>query len=53
MDYGLSGGATPTIDLVSRRVTLDLRDIDNWSLWLDIQILIRTFFKVLRKRNAY
>jgi undecaprenyl-phosphate glucose phosphotransferase len=28
-------------------------DINNWSLWLDIQILIKTFFEVLRKRNAY
>jgi len=46
-------GATPTVDLISRRVTLDLWYINNWSLWLDIQILIKTFFEVLRKRNAY
>jgi Undecaprenyl-phosphate glucose phosphotransferase len=46
-------GATPTVDLISRRVTLDLWYINNWSLWLDIQILIKTFVEVLRKRNAY
>jgi undecaprenyl-phosphate galactose phosphotransferase/putative colanic acid biosynthesis UDP-glucose lipid carrier transferase len=46
-------GATPTIDLISRRITLDLWYINNWSLWLDIQILMKTFFEVLRKRNAY
>jgi undecaprenyl-phosphate galactose phosphotransferase/putative colanic acid biosynthesis UDP-glucose lipid carrier transferase len=46
-------GATPTIDLISRRVTFDLWYINNWSLWLDIQILIKTFFEVLRKRNAF
>jgi undecaprenyl-phosphate galactose phosphotransferase/putative colanic acid biosynthesis UDP-glucose lipid carrier transferase len=46
-------GATPTIDHISERVKLDLWYINNWSLWLDVQILIKTFFEVLRKRNAY
>jgi Undecaprenyl-phosphate glucose phosphotransferase len=46
-------GATPSIELISERVKLDLWYINNWSLWLDIQILIKTFFEVLRKRNAY
>jgi Undecaprenyl-phosphate glucose phosphotransferase len=46
-------GATPSIEHISQRVKLDLWYIDNWSLWLDIQILIKTFFEVLRKRNAY
>jgi undecaprenyl-phosphate galactose phosphotransferase/putative colanic acid biosynthesis UDP-glucose lipid carrier transferase len=46
-------GATPSIELISERVKLDLWYVNNWSLWLDIQILIKTFFEVLRKRNAY
>ncbi len=46
-------GATPTVEHISERVKLDLWYINNWSLWLDIQILIKTFFEVLRKRNAY
>ena len=46
-------GGTPTIEHVSERVKLDLWYINNWSLWLDVQILIKTFFEVLRKRNAY
>jgi Undecaprenyl-phosphate glucose phosphotransferase len=46
-------GATPSIEHISERVKLDLWYIDNWSLWLDLQILIKTFFEVLRKRNAY
>jgi Undecaprenyl-phosphate glucose phosphotransferase len=50
--HGLRG-ATPTVDLISRRVKMDLWYINNWSLWLDIQILIKTVFEVLRKRNAY
>jgi Undecaprenyl-phosphate glucose phosphotransferase len=46
-------GATPSVEHISERVKLDLWYINNWSLWLDIQIVIKTFFEVLRKRNAY
>jgi Undecaprenyl-phosphate glucose phosphotransferase len=46
-------GPTPTLDHIAKRVKLDLWYVNNWSLWLDIQILIKTFFEVLRKRNAY
>jgi Undecaprenyl-phosphate glucose phosphotransferase len=46
-------GATPSMEHISERVKLDLWYINNWSLWLDFQILIKTFFEVLRKRNAY
>ncbi|EAQ33530.1 probable glycosyl transferase [Nitrobacter sp. Nb-311A] len=46
-------GATPSVKEISERVRLDLWYINNWSLWLDIQILIKTFFEVIRKRNAY
>lgn len=48
-----SRGATPSVEHVSERVRLDLWYINNWSLWLDVQILFKTFFEVLRKRNAY
>jgi undecaprenyl-phosphate galactose phosphotransferase/putative colanic acid biosynthesis UDP-glucose lipid carrier transferase len=50
--HGLRG-ATPTVDVISRRVKMDLWYINNWSLWLDIQILVKTVFEVMRKRNAY
>jgi undecaprenyl-phosphate glucose phosphotransferase len=46
-------GATPSVEQIARRVEMDLWYINNWSLWLDIQILIKTFFEVLRKRNAF
>src|SRR6185437_14892852 len=46
-------GATPTVEVISRRIKMDLWYINNWTLWLDIQILAKTFFEVLRKRNAY
>ena len=46
-------GATPSVEHIAERVKLDLWYINNWSLWLDIQILIKTIAEVLRKRNAY
>jgi len=46
-------GPTPTIEHVSERVKLDLWYINNWSLWLDLRILIKTVFEILRRRNAY
>ena len=48
-----SRGATPSVEHVSKRINLDLWYINNWSLWLDIRILVKTAFEVLRKRNAY
>ncbi len=48
-----SRGATPSAEQIERRVKLDLWYINNWSLLLDFQILIKTFFEVIRKRNAY
>jgi Undecaprenyl-phosphate glucose phosphotransferase len=46
-------GATPSVEQIAGRVEMDLWYINNWSLWFDIQILIKTFFEVVRKRNAF
>jgi undecaprenyl-phosphate galactose phosphotransferase/putative colanic acid biosynthesis UDP-glucose lipid carrier transferase len=46
-------GGTPTIEHIAERVKFDLWYINNWSPWLDLVILMRTVFEVLRKRNAY
>ena len=46
-------GAMPTIEHTAERVKLDLWYINNWSLWLDFLILVKTIFAVLRRRNAY
>ena len=46
-------GATPSVEHITERVKLDLWYINNWSLWLDVQILFKTLFEVLRKHNAY
>jgi Undecaprenyl-phosphate glucose phosphotransferase len=46
-------GATTTMAQLRRRVVLDLMYIDNWSLWLDLKILVLTCREVLRRTNAY
>jgi undecaprenyl-phosphate galactose phosphotransferase/putative colanic acid biosynthesis UDP-glucose lipid carrier transferase len=50
--HGLRGG-TPTVDHIANRVKMDLWYINHWSLWLDIQVMFKTFFEVMRRRNAY
>ena len=38
---------------IYERTKYDLWYIENWSVWLDIKILIRTLFRFLFDRNAY
>ena len=35
------------------RVRLDMHYIRNWSIWMDIQLLIQTVPAVLKKKGAY
>jgi undecaprenyl-phosphate galactose phosphotransferase/putative colanic acid biosynthesis UDP-glucose lipid carrier transferase len=49
---GLRGG-TPRIELMQRRIDLDLWYINNWSIGLDFQILGRTCLELMRARRAY
>jgi Undecaprenyl-phosphate glucose phosphotransferase len=35
-------GETPTIDLMEKRVEYDVWYVSNWSIWLDIRIIVRT-----------
>jgi lipopolysaccharide/colanic/teichoic acid biosynthesis glycosyltransferase len=34
------------------RLALDVWYVDNWSLWLDLKILIKTFLQVLRREGV-
>ena len=45
-------GETDTIEKMQARIDLDHRYLREWSLWLDLQIIFRTFFVVL-KSDAY
>ena len=46
-------GGTPRLELMERRVALDLWYIDNWSIILDIHIMLKTAIELIRPRNAY
>jgi lipopolysaccharide/colanic/teichoic acid biosynthesis glycosyltransferase len=35
------------------RIRMDMFYIDHWSIWLDLWIFIKTFWKVLRAEGAY
>jgi len=46
-------GETAQLETMERRVNLDLWYINNWSIWLDLWILLRTCVIVHRSPNAY
>jgi Undecaprenyl-phosphate glucose phosphotransferase len=46
-------GPMPTVEHAAKRVKLDLWYITNWSLRLDLLIIVKTMFEVVRSRNAY
>jgi putative colanic acid biosysnthesis UDP-glucose lipid carrier transferase len=46
-------GETDTLDKMQQRVNYDLEYLRNWSLSLDLQILIKTALVFLRDQNAY
>jgi len=50
--HGLRG-ETETIDKMRRRLEFDLHYIENWSLLLDLRILVLTLFFGFTSRNAY
>ena len=46
-------GETNTLEKMQRRVEHDLEYVQNWSLWLDLKILVLTIAAVFSKKNAY
>jgi Undecaprenyl-phosphate glucose phosphotransferase len=46
-------GETDTIDKIRKRVEYDLYYIDNWSVWLDLYIILKTVVAVCRMSRVY
>ncbi|RCS57054.1 undecaprenyl-phosphate glucose phosphotransferase [Parvibium lacunae] len=46
-------GETDTLEKMQKRIEYDLQYIQNWSLWLDCVILIKTVRVVFGQKNAY
>ena len=46
-------GETDTLEKMRARIDYDLAYLRNWSLLLDLQIVLKTIVVVLRKQNAY
>lgn len=46
-------GETEVLEKMQGRIEHDLKYLQNWSIWLDLWIIIRTLWVVLRRHNAY
>jgi putative colanic acid biosynthesis UDP-glucose lipid carrier transferase len=46
-------GETETLEKMQKRIEYDLNYLRNWSIYLDLWIIFRTIFVVLKDRNAY
>ena len=46
-------GETDTLEKMQARVEYDLAYLRQWALRLDLQIVLKTIYVVLKKQNAY
>jgi putative colanic acid biosynthesis UDP-glucose lipid carrier transferase len=46
-------GETETVEKMKARIDYDLAYLRNWSLLLDLRIILKTLVVVLQKQNAY
>jgi putative colanic acid biosynthesis UDP-glucose lipid carrier transferase len=46
-------GETDNVDKMAKRIEYDLAYLRNWSLWLDLKIVLSTIPVVLKMENAY
>ena len=46
-------GETDTVEKLQKRVEYDLYYVENWSVWFDLWIIVRTIFVIYKDDNAY
>ena len=48
-------GETRELELMEKRVHADIWYVEHWSFWLDVRLILRTFFNTLfhKESNAY
>ena len=46
-------GETETIDKMEKRIKFDHQYIREWTIWLDLKIIFKTFAVVFSRQNAY
>lgn len=46
-------GETKDLEKMQARIEFDLYYLQNWSIWFDLWIIMRTIWVVLRRENAY
>jgi putative colanic acid biosynthesis UDP-glucose lipid carrier transferase len=46
-------GETETVDKMRERVRFDLEYLSHWSPWLDLQIILKTIWVLIRGQEAY
>ena len=46
-------GETDTVEKMAKRVEHDIYYINNWSIWLDLKIILMTPLAILARTNAY
>jgi len=44
---------TDTLDKMQQRIEYDMAYIRQWTLWLDVRIILKTIFNGFSNRNAY
>ena len=44
-------GATPKPEIMRRRMEFDLWYLNNWTVWLDIYIIIKTFYALIKYKG--
>jgi putative colanic acid biosynthesis UDP-glucose lipid carrier transferase len=46
-------GETATLDKMEARIQYDLDYLRNWSVWLDLWIILKTVRVILTRENAF